>query len=182
MHDSEYGPSTRFDRPIRQQRLANKEPTHDGRECRSEGRLALLHGARFKVPSLRNVELTGPFFHNGGLLTLRQVVDFYNPGSDFPTEELTDSQIRPLGPSDRQENALVAFMLALTDERVRSQSAPFDHPEHCVANGELGNAAQVTAAGASLEAADNVTCLAASGAAGGVTAALAFLGASQFSR
>jgi hypothetical protein len=36
----------------------------------------------FKVPTIRNVELTGPYFHNGGQATLRQVVDFYNRGGD----------------------------------------------------------------------------------------------------
>src|SRR5262249_51927629 len=37
----------------------------------------------FKVPSLRNVELTGPYFHNGGMATLEQVVDFYTRGGGF---------------------------------------------------------------------------------------------------
>jgi hypothetical protein len=38
----------------------------------------------FKAPQLRNVELTGPYFHTGSVLTLRQVVDFYMRGGDFP--------------------------------------------------------------------------------------------------
>ena len=38
----------------------------------------------FKAPALRNVELTGPYFHTGSFLTLRQVVDFYFKGGDFP--------------------------------------------------------------------------------------------------
>jgi len=37
-----------------------------------------------KAPQLRNVELTGPYFHTGSYLTLRQVVDFYIRGGDFP--------------------------------------------------------------------------------------------------
>ena len=37
----------------------------------------------FKTPGLRNVEFTGPFFHNGGQATLEQVVDFYSRGGDF---------------------------------------------------------------------------------------------------
>lgn len=37
----------------------------------------------FKVPQLRNVEMTGPYFHTGSYLTLRQVVDFYMRGGDF---------------------------------------------------------------------------------------------------
>jgi hypothetical protein len=38
----------------------------------------------FKAPQLRNVEMTGPYFHTGSYLTLRQVVDFYMRGGDFP--------------------------------------------------------------------------------------------------
>ena len=37
----------------------------------------------FKVPSLRNLELTAPYFHNGGQRTIRDVVEFYNRGGDF---------------------------------------------------------------------------------------------------
>ena len=38
----------------------------------------------FKAPPLRNVELTGPFFHTGSFLTLRQVVDFYFGAATSP--------------------------------------------------------------------------------------------------
>jgi hypothetical protein len=38
----------------------------------------------FKAPTLRNVGRTGPYFHNGGRLTLRQQLDFYVKGGDFP--------------------------------------------------------------------------------------------------
>ena len=37
----------------------------------------------FKIPGLRNVELTGPFFHNGGQATLQQVIEFYARIGDF---------------------------------------------------------------------------------------------------
>jgi cytochrome c peroxidase len=37
----------------------------------------------FQIPGLRNVELTGPYFHNGGQATLEQVVEFYTRGGDF---------------------------------------------------------------------------------------------------
>ena len=83
--------------------------------------------SKFKVPTIRNVELTGPYFHTGGYLTLRQVVDFYDRGGNFPGSN-TDSQIRPLGLTSTEKDALVAFMLALTDERTRCEKAPFDHP------------------------------------------------------
>lgn len=85
----------------------------------------------FKTPGLRNVELTGPYFHNGGVATLRQVVQFYNRGGNFcrlNAREL-DNSIVPLGLSAAQEQQLVAFLLSLTDWRVKHRAAPFDHPE-----------------------------------------------------
>jgi cytochrome c peroxidase len=89
----------------------------------------------FKMPSLRNVELTGPYFHNGGKATLGQVVEFYDDAGDFanPTKH---PSIVPLKLSPSQARALVAFLLALTDERVRMQQAPFDHPQLFVPDGD----------------------------------------------
>ena len=93
------------------------------------------------------MELTGPYFHNGGTLTLRQVVEMYNAGGNFPGGN-SDSQIRPLGLSETEKTALVAFMLTLTDNRVRCEQAPFDHPSINIpagpslsAVGSLGRAA-----------------------------------------
>jgi cytochrome c peroxidase len=85
----------------------------------------------FKTPGLRNVELTGPYFHNGGMATLRQVVQFYNRGGNFCrfNRRDLDPHITPLGLSEEQEEQLVAFMVSLTDPRVQYQAAPFDHPE-----------------------------------------------------
>jgi cytochrome c peroxidase len=85
----------------------------------------------FKTPGLRNVELTGPYFHNGGMATLRQVVQFYNRGGNFCDFNIRDLHpaIKPLGLTDKQEEQLVAFMVSLTDARVQYQLAPFDHPE-----------------------------------------------------
>jgi cytochrome c peroxidase len=127
----------------------------------------------FKAPQLRNVELTGPYFHNGGQLTLMQVVDFYNRGGDFSSPDL-DSNIHKLGLTEPDERALVAFLLGLTDERVAHELAPFDHPSLCVANGEAGNSERVKAdnpsnlpgGGAALHATDARLCIPAVGAAG----------------
>jgi cytochrome c peroxidase len=77
----------------------------------------------FKTPGLRNTELTGPYFHSGKYPTLRAVVDFYNRGGDVPNDA-----IEPLGLTVAERDALVDFLLALTDDRVRFQRAPFDHP------------------------------------------------------
>ena len=97
---------------------------------------AAVSGA-FKTPTLRNVELTGPYFHNGGQATLRQVMEFYNRGGDFHEANIEDlsPDMNALGLSDADLDALVAFMLTLTDERVRNERAPFDHPELPLPNG-----------------------------------------------
>jgi cytochrome c peroxidase len=89
----------------------------------------------FKTSGLRNVALTGPYFHNGGYLTLRDVVDFYDRGGDFPNDE-TDSQIRQLELTNDEKNDLVQFMLELTDERVQCERAPFDHPSLFLPDGD----------------------------------------------
>ena len=103
-----------------------------------------------KVPGLRNVELTAPYYHNGGLLRLSDVLDFYSRGGDFAKlEQLDGSEIAPLNillNSDEEKADLEAFLLSLTDERVRYQKAPFDHPQLFIPNGhkqkpsEQGNA------------------------------------------
>ncbi len=90
----------------------------------------------FKTPHLRNVELTAPFFHNGGQATLRQVVEFYDRGGDFPNENVS-GEIKDLNLSEEDIEALVDFMRGLTDERVRFQRAPFDHPQIFVPNGHV---------------------------------------------
>lgn len=97
---------------------------------RPEFQRVAVDGA-FKTPGLRNVELTGPYFHNGGMATLRQVVQFYNRGGNFCRFNARDldPNIKPLGLTDREERQLVAFLTSLTDSRVKYQAAPFDHPE-----------------------------------------------------
>ena len=98
----------------------------------------------FKTPSLRNVEFTGPYFHNGGAATLEQVVEFYNRGGDFPQGNL-GPDVRPLGLSDSDRAAVVAFLKSLSDDRVRFERAPFDHPELCVAVGNTAAPAESSA-------------------------------------
>jgi cytochrome c peroxidase len=91
----------------------------------------------FKAPGLRNVEFTAPYFHNGGEGTLDQVVAFYNRGGDFHDLNVAnlDTDIAPIGLSDQDKADVVAFLKALTDDRVRYQKAPFDHPSIDVPNG-----------------------------------------------
>ena len=97
----------------------------------------------FKVPSLRNVALTAPYFHDGGTLTLREVVELYSRGGNVaPITALDGTPIEPLGVpllTADEIDAIVAFLEALTDERVVYQRAPFDHPQLFVPNGHPGN-------------------------------------------
>src|SRR5438128_276116 len=110
----------------------------------------------FKTPGLRNVELTAPYFHNGGQLTLEQVVDFYNRGGDFAraNQDNLDPDIQVLHLTADEKAALAAFMKAFTDERVRFEQAPFDHPELFVSNGAIGDNHQVVNDGSGKAAQD----------------------------
>ncbi len=52
-----------------------------------------------KAPGLRNLALTAPYFHNGGQLTIEQVVEFYDRGGDFglPSDEKPELEPGPDG-------------------------------------------------------------------------------------
>jgi hypothetical protein len=99
----------------------------------------------FKVPGLRNIELTGPYFHDGSVMTLEDVVDFYTRGGNFPSVTANPSldfnitEIGALQNAPDKMLAMVEFLKSLTDERVRNHSAPFDHPELFIPNGHLPN-------------------------------------------
>ena len=115
-----------------------------------------------KPPNLLNVGITAPYFHNGSAATLEQVVEFYNRGGNRRGEEGNDtSGTGPLGQqnalnpspkgsnldpditsldlSTREKSDLVAFLKTLTDERLRCDQAPFDHPELAVPVGHTGD-------------------------------------------
>lgn len=98
-----------------------------------------VNGA-FKTPGLRNVELTGPYMHNGGMVTLMQMIDFYTRGGNFHAENLADldpfiNTIGQLQTDEASQVALVDFLISLTDERVRWEQAPFDHPQLLIPDG-----------------------------------------------
>jgi cytochrome c peroxidase len=132
----------------------------------------------FKTPGLRNVELTGPYFHNGGTATLMQVVDFYNRGGDFGQDNQANlhPDIRPLGLSEDEKKNLVSFLLSLTDERVRMRKAPFDHPSLCMPNGH-----STTAAAKAVNATDLTLCIGAVGRNGTAVGLTPFMQLNPFS-
>jgi len=126
----------------------------------------------FKVPSLRNVALTAPYFHNGDALTLRQVLELYSRGGNVAPLTTLDglTPIEPLGVPNLTADevaALLAFMEALTDQRVLYRRAPFDHPQLFVPNGHPGNSTSSVDADQDGFADDLLMEIPAVGAAGG---------------
>lgn len=69
---------------------------------------------RYKTPSLRNVQLTAPYMHNGSIASLREVVEFYNRGG-IANENL-DPLIKPLHLSGTEIDDLSAFLESLTGD------------------------------------------------------------------
>ena len=137
----------------------------------------------FKTPTLRNIALTQPYFHNGSRFTLEQVVEFYNRGGDRRGPDGNDTSgygspnapgggtsnghpgIRPLGLTRQEQSDIVAFLRnGLTDRRVACQGAPFDHPSLKLTNGHAGDEKKVKMAGG--RALDELITLPATGAAG----------------
>lgn len=104
-------------------------------------KMAIATQSVFKIPSLRNVELTGPYMHNGSLATLEQVMAFYARGGNVDhgnKHELVNGTNIASDPSQIAD--LVAFLKTFTDERVRYERAPFDHPQLLIPHGHLENA------------------------------------------
>lgn len=90
--------------------------------------------SRFKTTSLRNIDLTAPYMHDGRFATLEEVVEHYNSGIQaHPTlsPALIDNDGNPirLNFTESEKAALVAFLITLTDDSVGSDekwSDPFE--------------------------------------------------------
>jgi len=96
----------------------------------------LAHAGKFKVPTLRNIAVTGPYMHNGVFKELETVILFYNkftlanlesqtnpetgePWGDAEVPGTIDRELLEQGQpiSPMQASALAAFLRALTDQR-----------------------------------------------------------------
>ncbi|MEW4566628.1 cytochrome c peroxidase [Tautonia sp. JC769] len=86
----------------------------------------------FKTPTLRNIELTAPYMHNGRIIRLEDVIEFYDDGGHFGRSLLENPDKHPemveLDMDRNDQRALLFFLRCLTDDRVRNETAPFDHP------------------------------------------------------
>lgn len=73
----------------------------------------------FKVPSLRNIALTGPYMHDGRFETLEEVIEHYNSGvlnnPNLDNRLTQGNNVRRLNLSDTDKQALVDFLNTFTD-------------------------------------------------------------------
>ena len=78
---------------------------------------------KFKVPSLRNVEYTAPYMHNGKLKSLQAVLDFYVSGVQMSStlDPLLTQNAQPgIGLNADEKNRIIDFLKTLTDEQFMS--------------------------------------------------------------
>ena len=74
---------------------------------------------KFKTPSLRNIEVTAPYMHDGRFETLEEVLDFYFDGGHKNSPNLDDNMHalkEPVYLSEEHRKALIAYLKTLTDE------------------------------------------------------------------
>ena len=76
---------------------------------------------KFKPPTLRNIELTAPYMHDGRFNTLEEVVEFYNSGVNQSSPNISPVMLKANRPggnlnlTTQQKADLVAFLKTLTD-------------------------------------------------------------------
>ena len=81
----------------------------------------------FKIPTLREIEHTAPYMHDGSLKTLEEVVDYYDKGG-YANKNL-DANIRKLNLTDQDKKDLVAFLKALSGAGWQQIQAPTEFPQ-----------------------------------------------------
>lgn len=84
-----------------------------------------LDNGKFRIPTLRNIEFTAPYMHDGRFETLEEVIEHYNSGGHFISN--IDPLMRPLELDQEQKDALVAFMKTLSDSNFFENEA-FSNP------------------------------------------------------
>jgi cytochrome c peroxidase len=84
----------------------------EGRYAVTKGTLMQEDPGTFKTPMLREIRRRAPYMHDASLATLRDVVAFYNRGG-VPNPDI---DIKPLGLTDAEIDAIVAFLQSLDGE------------------------------------------------------------------
>jgi cytochrome c peroxidase len=70
---------------------------------------------KFKVPTLRNIQLTYPYMHDGSIFSVPQVIDHYTSGININQFGLDTALQRPIRLNKMEKNELVYFLYTLTD-------------------------------------------------------------------
>ena len=73
----------------------------------------IYDNGKFRVPTLRNIELTAPYMHDGRFKTLEEVLDHYISGGHLADN--LNPNVRQLNFSERDKTDLIAFLKTLTD-------------------------------------------------------------------
>ena len=68
----------------------------------------------FRVPTLRNIEKTFPYMHDGRFTKLREVISFYTDGK-VNRRTLAKELKKPIRMDEKEKKDLIAFLLTLTD-------------------------------------------------------------------
>jgi len=83
------------------------------------GRVAITQNPKdsfnFRVPTLRNIEFTYPYMHDGRFMKLRDVINFYTDGK-ANRKTLARELLKPIVLSENEKKDLIAFLLTLTDK------------------------------------------------------------------
>lgn len=103
--------------------LTNNEFRNNGllidSDLKDFGRMKITQNSKdsllFKVPTLRNIEFTYPYMHDGRFKTLTEVVKHYNSGIN-KSKTLSKELQQPMNLSDNKRTELVAFLKTLTDK------------------------------------------------------------------
>lgn len=95
----------------------------NGKELNDSGRYIISRDrvdiGSFKVPGLRNVDITKPYMHNGIFKTLREVIDYYDQPNKVISNSINRDTLlaKPLNLTEQEKQDLEAFLLSLTDQR-----------------------------------------------------------------
>lgn len=84
------------------------------------GRFAITNvgsdSMQFKIPTLRNIEFTFPYMHDGRYKKLKDVINYYSEGIDPKTPYLSHPLKKPFQFTEIEKKDLLAFLLTLTDK------------------------------------------------------------------
>jgi cytochrome c peroxidase len=101
---------------------------YNGKELHDKGRFDVTKDSadigKFKVPGLRNTNVTGPYMHNGMFKTLSEVIDYYSTPNEFVKGSINSDSLllKPLELSTGEKADLLAFLKTLTDDRFEGVS------------------------------------------------------------